>query len=92
MFTWQCPLCDDQFGRVEADTEFGLEAKTANHITTQHEDSAAQRAVDRARLGCTDVNCSLGKSKIWDKYENMSVYKLTDFDKKFLDGIKVGYE
>lgn len=86
--TWTCPLCEEVDGKIERQTRLALEVAMATHIMN-HENSAGLRAVDRARLGCTDTTCSLGKGRAYDSSAQSFVPKLTDYDKKFLSGCKI---
>lgn len=84
--SWKCPLCMDDLGKIERQTEFGLIVATANHMTI-HMDEASLHAIDRARLQCTEVNCSIGKAQ---RYSTAGIVpKLTDYDRKFLSGLKI---
>jgi hypothetical protein len=85
---WQCPLCDPEIGRFERITETGMMMAIAAHIL-RHEDSAGLRAVDMARLRCTDTACSLGKSKVLNHDSGLFEPRLTDYDIKFLNGMKI---
>lgn len=91
MHTWDCPLCDAIEGRFERQTKVGLDIAIASHII-RHEERSGLRAVDRARLGCTETTCSLGKNRCYDPTAKDFVPRMTDFDRKLLIGMKVKLE
>ena len=63
----------------------------AAHVL-QHEERAALRAVDRARLECTTIGCEIGRKN----HQNLSIgnpnLTLTDFDKTLLAAMKINYD
>jgi hypothetical protein len=89
---WQCPLCSEEIGYFARHTKLGLHVAVAEHILHAHEEPAAQRAVDRARLECTQTECSLGCRKKYDVSDANMVPKMTEYDMKFLSGVKVKIE
>jgi len=88
MFRWICPLCSIDVGSFERNSEEALEIVTAAHII-RHEEAASLRAVDAARLECTQAECSLGCRKGYNKNMEAMCPKLTEYDKKFLTGVKI---
>lgn len=86
MVKFKCPLCDPVVILTRSD-QFALDIAIAAHII-HHEDEASLRAVDRARLGCQQVACSLGGGRMYHR-ENGFEYRLTDYDEKFLSGIRI---
>jgi hypothetical protein len=86
---WSCPLCESASGYFERSTEYALAVATASHIITAHEDRASLRAVNSARLHCTEIKCSLGMDKVYDSSAASFVPKLTEYDRKFLCGNKI---
>lgn len=89
--SWICPLCDEETGSFTRHTKLGLHVAVAEHILL-HEDRAGLRAVDKARLECTDSTCSLGTRKQYDPSAVNMIPKLTEYDKKFLSGIRTKIE
>lgn len=87
MFVWQCPLCDE-CGYFERSTEDALDIACAAHIL-RHEEESALRAVDKARLECIQPECSLGCRKGYNSAAQIMCPKLTDYDKRFLSGVKI---
>lgn len=88
---WQCPLCDEVDGLFERQTKIALDIAVASHILN-HESRAGLVAVDRARLGCTDTACSLGKNRVYDIDAGKFVPRLTDFDRALLAGMRIKIE
>lgn len=87
-YTFTCPLCEPAIGHFERLTQTGMDMAIAAHIL-RHEDAASLRAVDIARLRCTDVTCSLGKTRALNTDTGLFEPKLTEYDIKFLNGIKI---
>lgn len=88
-YKWSCPLCEPIDGQFERQTKFALDIATATHIISSHEDPAALRAVNSARLHCTETTCSLGKNRVYDSSASSFVPKLSEYDHKLLKGIKI---
>lgn len=63
----------------------------AAHIL-HHEETASLRAVDRARLSCRSTTCEIGRAN----HMNLSIgnpsLALTEFDRTWLQAMKVGAE
>jgi hypothetical protein len=90
-YEWRCPLCPDWEAVIERLSAAALNLAVMKHIIG-HEERAAQRAVDKARLSCPQVDCSLGKDRRFDTTQRCLVPKLTDFDVKFLHDLKIKIE
>ena len=88
VYTWQCPLCIDACGYFERLTELGLCVATATHIQ-MHMECASLCAVYNARLKCTETTCSLGTSKKLNMDSGLFEPRLTEYDIKFLNGLKI---
>lgn len=91
MYTFQCPLCEPEVGLFERNTADALDIAIASHIL-RHNDEACLRAVDRARLGCQEIKCSLGHNRVYDPLTKLSMSRLTEFDQLFLTGMKIRIE
>ena len=90
-YQWSCPLCEKVDGFFERQTELGLTIAVATHIIN-HEERAGLRAVDRARLTCCETSCSLGKNRKLDPDTQEFVPRLTEYDRKFLSGVRIKIE
>ena len=88
VYTWTCPLCEPIYGQFHRITQLGIDTATAAHIM-RHEEEASLRAVDNARLKCTDAACSLGKDRGLNRASGLFEPKLTDYDIKFMTGCKI---
>ncbi len=87
-YFWDCPLCDEAGGHFERQTKFALDIATAAHITN-HVDAGSLRAVDHARMTCHEMNCAIGKNKVYEGVSGIFAPRLTEYDRKFLNGIKI---
>lgn len=85
---WTCPLCEEVDGKFERQTKLGLDMAVAAHIL-RHEHAAELRAVDRARKTCQSTDCSIGRNKFYDSASADFSPRLTDYDKKFLEGVRI---
>lgn len=69
-----------------------LDLAVAAHILSAHEEPSALRAVDKARLQCTNAACEIGRKN----HQNLSIGKaelaLTDYDKALLAGMRIAQE
>jgi hypothetical protein len=86
-----CPLCEEFEGKFVRHTKLGLHVAVAEHIL-RHEERAGLRAVDKARLECVQTECSLGCRKKYDASDANMVPKMTEYDMKFCQGIKIKIE
>jgi len=82
MALWLCPRC---ISKVEAVSEARLYWAVSGHIR-DHEDAAAIKAVDRARMCCPMHDCRLGMNIT---AFGTRIAGLTDFDLKLLREMKV---
>jgi hypothetical protein len=89
---WHCPLCTQEDGTVERGSQDHLDAAVANHIIVAHEERAALRAVDAARLSCPQTVCEIGRAMHYNKSLGCAELKLTDFDRRLLNGMRIGGE
>jgi hypothetical protein len=87
-YTFTCPLCDPAIGHFERTTEFGLAVAIATHIE-RHMNEEGLRAVNAARLKCTETSCSLGMSRVLNTDSGIFEPRLTAYDLKFLNGMKI---
>lgn len=87
-YVWQCPCCSDDEGRVSRLSEAALDLAVMMHIK-RHENVAALRAVDRARIQCDNPFCGIGKTKQWDETTGSTILKLTEFDLNLLHSMKI---
>lgn len=85
---WKCPLCPDANSVIERLSEAALNLAMMQHIIG-HEERAAQRAVDKARLNCQSTDCSLGKSRHWSNEHKCMVPTFTDFDLRMLRELRI---
>jgi hypothetical protein len=90
MKTWTCPLCAED-GKIERGSDEFLDMAVASHIL-QHEQRAALKSVDAARLGCRTVGCEIGKNNKCYTTAGISSLTLTDFDRSLLAGMKISNE
>lgn len=87
-YQWNCPLCEPAIGHFERITKTGIEMVMAAHIL-RHEEEAGLRAVNNARLKCAEINCSLGKTRCLNTETGLFEPKLTEYDIKLLQGMKI---
>lgn len=87
---WKCPICADDEAIVRGSQEH-LNMAMAAHIL-KHEQTAALRAVDRARVECVSPSCEIGRKNHWNKTIGSSELSLSEFDRNLLSAMKVGTE
>jgi hypothetical protein len=91
LLVWCCPLCTKEDGTIERGSQEHLDLAIANHVIG-HEQRAALVAVDQARLGCPSPTCDIGRNMHYNKSLGCAELKLTDFDRRLLNGMRIGGE
>lgn len=89
MLVWRCPLCKPEDGTIERGSQEFLDAAIGNHILTAHEERAALRAVDNARISCPAVACEIGRNAHYNKTLGCAELKLTEYDRRLLSGMRI---
>jgi hypothetical protein len=87
LISWTCPLCIGDEPIVRGSEEF-LQMAVASHLLF-HEERAALKAVDRARIECRVAGCEIGKKNCLNLGTGNPCLALSEFDRTWLQAMKI---
>ena len=90
LVSWKCPLCLEDEPITRGGQEF-LDMAVAAHLL-RHEERAALKAVDAARISCRVAGCEIGRKNNMNLSCGTAILTLSDFDQTLLRAMKIGVE